>query len=279
VPEPAPLVSLIIPTKDRADLLRNCIDSIRVKTTYGNYEIIVVDNNSEEDETFAYFDELARDERVRVLPHPHPFNYSAINNAAVRLARGSIVGLVNNDVEVITSDWLTEMVSWAQQPAIGCVGAKLYYSDDTVQHGGVILGVGGVANHAHRLKRRSDPGYFGRALVAQTLSAVTAACLLVRKAVYAEVRGLDGQRLKVAFNDVDFCLKVRQAGYRNVWTPFAELYHHESKSRGTEDTPEKLARFHSEVRTMVERWQKELARDPYYSVNLAREANDFELRR
>lgn len=279
VTAPAPLVSLIIPTKDKADLLRNCLDSIREKTTYGNYEIVVVNNNSEEAETFALFEELARDERVRVMPYPRPFNFSGINNAAVRLARGSIVGLVNNDIEVISPDWLTEMMSWAQQPAIGCVGAKLLYPDDTVQHAGVILGIGGVANHAHRLKHRNDPSYFGRAVVAQTLSAVTAACLLVRKSVYAEVRGLDSERLKVAFNDVDFCLKVRRAGYRNVWTPFAELYHHESKSRGAEDTPEKLARFHGEEETMLKRWADALDSDPYYSINLTREMDDFGLRR
>jgi GT2 family glycosyltransferase len=279
VAAPAPLVSLIIPTRDKADLLRTCLDSIREKTTYRNYEILVVDNNSEEEETLAYFEELTRDARVRVVPYPHPFNYSGINNAAVRLAHGSIVGLVNNDIEVISPDWLTEMVSWAQQPAIGCVGAKLLYPDDTVQHAGVILGIGGVANHAHRLKHRNDPSYFGRAVVAQTLSAVTAACLLVRKNVYAEVRGLDSERLKVAFNDVDFCLKVRCAGYRNVWTPFAELYHHESKSRGLEDTPEKLARFRGEVHTMIERWSLALEHDPYYSEHLTRGHEDFSLRK
>jgi glycosyltransferase involved in cell wall biosynthesis len=279
VAAPEPLVSLIIPTKDKADFLRTCLDSIREKTTYRNYEIIVVDNNSEEEETLAYLKEMARDDRVRVMPYPHAFNYSGINNAAVRLARGSIVGLVNNDIEVISPDWLTEMVSWVQQPAIGCVGAKLLYPDDTVQHAGVILGIGGVANHAHRLKHRNDPSYFGRAVVAQTLSAVTAACLLVRKAVYTQVRGLDSEWLKVAFNDVDFCLKVRNAGYRNVWTPFAELYHHESKSRGMEDTPEKLARFHGEVHTMMERWQGDLANDPFYSFNLTREMDDFAIKR
>lgn len=278
VASPAPLVSLIVPTRDNAGVLRTCLDSIRAKTTYANYEILVVDNNSEEDDTFAYFEELARDERVRVLPHPHPFNFSAINNAAVRLARGSIVGLVNNDIEVITADWLTEMVSWAQQPAIGCVGAKLYYPDDTVQHAGVIVGLGGVAGHSHKHAPRADPGYHRRLQLPQNLSAVTAACMLVRKRVYAEVGGLDSQHLKVAFNDVDFCLKVRNAGYRNVWTPFAELYHHESKSRGYEDTPEKVARFNGEVEVMRARWAGDLDSDPYYSINLTKDREDFSLR-
>lgn len=278
VAAPAPLVSLIVPTRDNADVLRTCLDSIRAKTTYGNYEILVVDNNSEEDETLAYFEELARDELVRVLPHPHPFNFSAINNAAVRLARGSIVGLVNNDIEVITADWLTEMVSWAQQPAIGCVGAKLYYPDDTVQHAGVILGIGGVAGHSHKTLPRDSRGYFSRLKVVQTLSAVTAACMLVRKNVYAQVRGLDSEHLKVAFNDVDFCLKVRNAGYRNVWTPFAELYHHESKSRGLEDTPGKIARFNGEIDVMRARWPRDLDYDPYYSINLTKDREDFSLR-
>lgn len=277
IAEPAPLVSLIIPTRDKVEFLRTCITSILEKTTYPHYEIIVMDNNSVEAETFAYFDELRRSDRIRVLPHPHPFNYSAINNEAVRHAQGAILGLVNNDIEVITPEWLTEMVSWAQQERIGCVGAKLSYGDDTIQHAGVILGIGGVANHAHRFLHRTAPGYFGRAVVPQNLSAVTAACLLVRKDVYLEVDGLDEERLKVAFNDVDFCLKVREAGYLNVWTPFAELYHHESKSRGAEDTPEKQARFRGEVETMMERWGDSLNDDPYYSIHLTKNREDFSL--
>lgn len=279
VATPEPLVTLIIPTRDKIDFLRTCLNSIREKTTYRNYEIIVVDNNSEEEETFAYFEESARDERVRVMAYPHAFNFSGINNAAVRLARGSIIGLVNNDIEVISPDWLTEMVSWVQQPAIGCVGAKLYYPDDTVQHAGVILGIGGVAGHSHKMSARNEHGYFSRLKLTQTLSAVTAACMLVRKSVYAEVRGLDSDHLTVAFNDVDFCLKVRQAGYRNVWSPFAEMYHHESKSRGTEDTPEKQARFRREVETMLSRWGHLLPTDPFYSTHLSLEQEDFSFRR
>lgn len=275
IKQPAPLVSLIIPTRDRVDLLRVAVDTILRMTTYAPYEIIVMDNNSEQLETLAYFEELSARDNVRVIPHPYPFNFSAICNHGVHEANGSIVGLVNNDIEVIAPDWLSEMVSWVQHDRVGCVGAKLMYPNDTLQHGGVVLGVGGVANHAHKHHGRDAPGYFGRAVVVQNFSAVTAACLLVRKAVYQQVGGMDEVRLRIAFNDVDFCLKVREAGYDNIWTPFAELYHHESPSRGTEDTPEKLTRFVSEVETMKARWGKKLMSDPYYSPNLTKEREDF----
>lgn len=277
ITEPAPLVSLVIPTRDRVDFLRVAVDSILEKTTYAPYEIIIMDNSSVEPETMAYFEEVSARDNVRVIPHPHPFNFSAICNHGVREASGSIIGLVNNDVEVITPDWLSEMVSWVQLDRVGCVGAKLYYADDRVQHGGVIIGLGGVAGHGHKHFHRSEYGYFYRLCVPQNLSAVTAACLLVRKDVYRQVGGLDEERLKVAFNDVDFCLKVRDAGYDNLWTPFAELYHHESPSRGAEDTPEKQARFTSEVETMKARWGKKLMSDPYYSPNLTKDREDFSL--
>lgn len=270
VPQPPPLVSLIIPTRDKLPLLRGCVTSIREKTTYENYEIIVVDNGSCEDETLDYLDRLDAEPWARVLRYDKPFNYSAINNYAVARANGSIVGLINNDIEVISPEWLTEMVSWASQPDIGCVGAKLYYANDTIQHAGVILGIGGVANHAHLHHPRTTPGYFGRAVVVSNYSAVTAACMLVRKALFEQVSGLDEQNLSVAFNDVDFCLKVRQAGYLNVWTPYAELYHFESVSRGKEDTPEKRGRFIREVAHMEKIWANELLKDPYHSPNLAR---------
>jgi GT2 family glycosyltransferase len=276
--QPEPLVSLIIPTRDRVDLLRVAIGSILEKTTYRTFEIIVMDNNSEQEETFAYFEQIATLDNVRIVPHPHPFNHSAINNEAVRHARGEIVGLVNNDVEVIGPDWLGEMVSWAQLDRVGCVGAKLYYPGDTIQHAGVILGIGGVAGHAHRHLPRAEDGYVARARVVQNLSAVTGACLLVRRCVYEEVGGLDEVRFKVAFNDVDFCLRVREAGYDNVWTPFAELYHHESPSRGADDTPEKKARFDGEIAAMKERWPAQLAADPFYSPNLTIHAEDFGIR-
>jgi len=206
-----------------------------------------------------------------------PFNYSALNNAAAKLARGDVLGLLNNDLEVISPDWLLEMVSHAVRPNIGAVGAKLWYPNDTLQHGGVILGLGGVAGHAHHNILRGMFGYFGRAKVVQNFSAVTAACLLVRKSIYEEVGGLNEPNLQVAFNDVDFCLRVREAGYRNIWTPYAELYHHESATRGFEDTPEKQARFAKEVKYMRQRWGDLLLNDPAYSPNLTLDHGDFSL--
>lgn len=277
VPEPQPLVSLIIPTRDKVELLRNCVESIREKTTYGNYEILAADNGSVEEETLAYFSELKKAKNVRVIRYDKPFNYSAINNFAVEKAKGSIIGLVNNDIEVISPDWLTEMVSWAVQPDVGCVGAKLYYANDTVQHGGVIVGVGGVAGHSHKHFPRHHPGYFSRLKVLQNLSAVTAACLLIRKNLFEEVGGLNDVDLTVAFNDVDLCLKVQEAGYTNVWTPYAELYHLESISRGAEDAPEKMARFKSEIMYMQRRWKKIIEHDPFYSPNLTKAREDFSL--
>ena len=277
VPDPQPLVSLIIPTRDNVALLKNCVDSILEKTTYRNYEILIVDNGSKEPTTQAYFRQLKKAGNIRVLAYDHPFNYSAINNFAVGKAKGEIVGLINNDIEVISPDWLTEMVSWAIQPDIGCVGAKLYYADDTIQHAGVVLGIGGVAGHSHKSFPRSHHGYFARLKVVQNLSATTGACLLVSKNVYREVGGLNAIDLTVAFNDVDFCLKVGAAGYRNVWSPYAELYHLESISRGAEDNSEKLERFHKEIKYMQQRWASELQSDTYYSPNLTLDREDFSI--
>lgn len=278
VPEPAPLVSLIIPTRDGLDILRPCVASILERTTYSDYEVIVVDNDSRMPETLRYLEEIVDDRRVRVLRAPGPFNYSAINNEAVRHARGSIIGFINNDIEVITPDWLEEMVSWASQPRIGCVGAKLLYPDNTVQHAGVIIGIGGHAGHAHRNYDRSAGGYFGRLRIAQNVSAVTAACLVARKAVFDEVGGFDADYLTIGFNDIDLCMKVAAAGYLNVWTPFAELYHHESKSRGIDNTPEKVSRAAREMAVMKARWRTDEFIDPYYSINLTRTEEDFSIR-
>lgn len=268
-----PLVSLIIPTRNKASLLRGCIASIQQKTTYQAYEIIVVDNGSDELEALDYLEQLKSDDRIRVLRYDQPFNFSAINNFAVAQAKGTIIGMINNDIEVISPDWLTEMVSWAMQSDVGCVGAKLYYGDGRIQHAGVILGVGGVAGHSHKYFPHDHPGYFSRLKLTQNLSAVTAACLLVKKSIYEAVGGLDETNLRVAFNDVDFCLKVRAAGYVNVWTPYAELYHLESVSRGAEDNPEKIQRFNAEVEYMKRRWK--LIPDPYYSVMLTLDREDF----
>ncbi|MFQ1647476.1 glycosyltransferase family 2 protein [Aeromonas veronii] len=278
IPEPAPLVSLLIPTRDRRALTETAVRSIIERSTYTHFEILILDNGSVEQETLDFFAQIQQeDSRVKVLRYDHPFNYSAINNFGARHAKGSIVGLVNNDVEVINPDWLTEMVSHCLRPEIGCVGAKLYYSNDTLQHGGVILGIGGVANHSHKNFSRNHPGYFARLLCVQNYSAVTAACLLIRKEIFDEVEGLDENNLKVAFNDVDFCLKVREAGYRNLWTPYAELYHYESISRGAEDSPEKIARFTNEVNYMQSKWGKHLEVDPYYSRNLTKDREDFSI--
>jgi GT2 family glycosyltransferase len=278
LPIPAPLVSLLIPTRDHKVITEVAVRSILEKTTYSNYEIIILDNSSTELETLKWFERIQQEyERVRVIRYDHPFNYSAINNFGVTQARGSIVGLINNDVEVITPDWLSEMVSHALREDIGCVGAKLYYSNDTLQHGGIILGIGDVAGHSHRHFPRGAPGYIGRAMLTQSFSAVTAACLLVRKKIFEAVGGLDEKNLRIEYNDVDFCLKVREAGYRNLWTPYSELYHHESISRGLDDTPEKQARSQQEIQSMKSRWGQKLIQDPYYSPNLTQRFEDFSL--
>lgn len=271
-----PKVSLIIPTRDRVELLRMCVNSILQKTKYSNYEIIVVDNQSVEPATHAYFEQLRDESRVRIFSYDAPFNYSAMNNAAVESSDGKIVGLVNNDIEVINEDWLCEMVSQVARPEVGVVGAMLYYPDDTIQHAGVILGVGGVANHAYVGMPKHYAGQMARAALVQNLSAVTAACLLIRRETYDAVKGLD-PLLQVAFNDVDLCLRVRELGLRNVWTPFAELYHHESASRGIEDTPEKKERFMREVMFMTERWGAQLLKDPAYNPNLTVDDTSFAL--
>jgi glycosyltransferase involved in cell wall biosynthesis len=276
LPSPAPRVALIIPTRNRGGLLRQCVDSILAKTTYPNFEVVVVDNGSDEVDTLAYLGEL-RARGVRVLPFDRPFNYSAINNFAVAQTSAEVIGLLNNDLEVINGDWLEEMVSQALRPEIGCVGAMLYYPNDHIQHAGVIVGLGGVAGHAFRDFPRGTPGYFNRARLVQNYSAVTAACLVIRRKTYLDVGGLDEKSLAVAFNDIDFCLKVKAAGFRNLWTPFAELYHHESASRGAEDTPEKHERFRLEVETMLGRWREEIRHDPAYNCNLTLELNDFSL--
>lgn len=274
LPDPPPKVSLVIPTRDRAGLLATCVDSILDKTRYDNYEILIADNDSTEPETKALFDRLCQNPHVRVLHCPGPFNFSAINNLAVSHTEGDIVGLLNNDLEVTHGNWLEEMVSRVLQPGVGIVGAKLYYDDRRIQHAGVVTGIGGVAGHIYKRREHNFTGIMGRAMLAQDMSAVTAACLLVRRAVYDEVQGLDETELAVAFNDVDFCLKVGAHGYRIVWTPFAELIHHESVSRGLEDTPEKRQRFAGEVRVMQERWGAGLAKDPAFNANFSLESED-----
>jgi len=264
VPEPVPLVSIIVPTRDRVGLLRACIDSVLEVSTYRNFEIIVVDNQSSELETLAYLERLRAGKCTRVLAVDEPFNYARINNAAAEIAAGEVLCFLNNDITVISPDWLEEMVSQACRADVGAVGAMLYYPNDTIQHAGVAVGVHGVAAHVYSGHGRGFPGHMSRARLAQSLSAVTAACLVVQKAHFDAVGGFD-TALGVAFNDVDLCLRLDAQGKRNIWTPFAELYHHESASRGLEDSPEKKARFRTEIEFMERRWGERLRNDPYYS--------------
>jgi len=274
LPNPAPSVTLIIPTRNRVNVLRPCITSILQKTSYPDYRILVVDNNSDEPETCAYLDELRQHPRCRVLAFPGPFNFSAINNFAVGQTDSPLVGLLNNDLEVINGDWLEEMASQALRPEIGCVGAKLCYPDGRIQHAGVITGIGGIAGHALKGFPREYSDFY--VCLVHNVSAVTAACLVIRKAVYLEAGGFD-ENIAVAFNDVDFCLKVQSLGHRNLYTPFAELIHHESASRGAENTPEKVRRFQMEIELLRARWGDRLANDPAYNPNLSLQTEDFSL--
>ncbi|KVE42484.1 glycosyl transferase family 2 [Burkholderia sp. BDU5] len=273
LPQPAPKISIIIPTRDGLSLIKQCIDSILAKTIYPDYEIIVIDNGSVKTETLVYFESLKSEPRIRVMRDDSPFNYSALNNRAAAITTGDYLCLLNNDIEIISAEWLNELVGIASQPGNGAVGAALWYPNDTLQHGGVVIGLGGVAGHMHTKLPRGSFGYFCRAAATQNLSAVTAACLVIRKSIYMEVGGLD-EELSVAFNDVDFCLRVREAGYRNVWTPYAELYHHESATRGSDMDPDKYLRFVGEVRWMEKRWGAHLELDPAYNPNLTLSGHD-----
>jgi len=275
LPVPPPVVSVVIPTRDRADLLAVTLEGLLAGTDYPSLDVVIVDNDSREPETTALFARQAGDPRVRVVPVPGPFNFADLSNRGAAAARGTVLLFLNNDIEVLEPGWLTEIVRHAVRPGIGAVGAKLLYPDRTIQHGGIVLGIGGVAGHSHLGMPDSDPGYFARMVLTHEVSAVTGACLAMRASVFAEVGGFDATGLKVAFNDVDLCLKVRRAGYRIVWTPFATLVHHESKSRGPEDTPEKKARFEAETRVMLGRWGAQLRADPYYNVNLSRNSAHY----
>lgn len=276
--EGEPLVSIVMPTRDHLKVLRVAVETILEKTSYRNFELIIVDNGSVNPETLDWFAQVQkRDSRVRVLRDDSPFNYSALNNTAVAQSRGDIVALINNDVEVIAADWLSEMVALAQRSDVGCVGAKLYYPDGRIQHAGVVIGIGGVVGHSHLFYPGEGAGYFGRLKIRQNYSAVTAACLVVRREVFDTVGGLNETDLAVAFNDIDFCLKVRAAGYHNLWTPWAELYHHESISRGDDSSTENRERFKGEVSYMKTRWDASKFTDPAYNPNLTHDRNDFTL--
>lgn len=273
-----PLLSIVIPNKDHIDDLKKCMKAIDDRSTYRNYEYIIVENNSEKEETFAYYKEIETRDNVTVLYWPEEFNYSRINNFGVEHAKGDYILLLNNDTEMINDDCLEQMLGYCQREEVGIVGARLYYDDNTIQHAGVIVGFGGIAGHAFVTLNEDEGLYQSRTKVACDYSAVTAACMMVKKAVFEEVGGLEPE-FKVAFNDVDFCMKVRQTGKLVVYVPQATLYHYESKSRGLEDTPEKQNRFSREVALFAKRWPEILADgDPYYNVNLALDAADFSIR-
>ncbi|WP_154124290.1 glycosyltransferase family 2 protein [Grimontia hollisae] len=278
IPAKAPLVSIIIPTRNGKALVERCVTSLYEKNDYSHFEVLLVDNQSDCSESKALFKQLELAGKVRLLMFDAPFNYSAINNMAAKHAKGDVLLLLNNDVEAINSDWLREMVSHAIRPDIGCVGAKLYYPDGRLQHAGVITGLGGVAGHSHKYFPGDHPGYFKRLQIVQNLSAVTGACLAVRKSVFEQVGELNEKDLAIAFNDVDFCLRVRDAGYRNLWTPYATLIHHESVSRGAENSPEKIARFQREITYMKQKWGDSLLNDPNYSQWLTLDREDFSYR-
>ncbi len=274
-----PLISVIIPNKDHTDDLELCLFSMTRKSTYRNYEILIVENNSEKEETFEYYRKLPdRYPKARVLTWEKEFNYSAINNFAAKEAKGEYLLFLNNDVEILTPDWMEEMLQNCQQENVAAVGAKLYYPDDTIQHAGVVLGLGGIAGHIMCRASKEDPGYFGRMISVQEISAVTAACMMVKKSDFDAVGGLD-ETFQVAFNDIDLCMKFSAAGKKIIFTPYAELYHYESKSRGLEDTPEKQFRFDKEVKRFQEKWAQQLEMgDPYYSPNLSVTEGDCSLR-
>jgi len=270
-------ITIIIPFKDDIETLKVCINSIISKTEYDNYELLLISNNSKEEKTIKYLDKISDQfDFIRYVEYNVPFNYSKINNYGVSLSDADYILLLNNDTEVINHGWLNEMAMHIQRDEVGAIGAKLLYPDGTIQHAGVSLGIGGVAGHAMKGLPGHQHHYFMDSIV-RNISACTAACLLVKKSVFNEVGGLNETDLKVAFNDIDFCLKVGKAGYDVLYTPFAELKHYESKSRGHEDTKEKIKRFESETDYMKKSWKEVLENDPYYNPNLSRKREDYSL--
>lgn len=278
--EEKPKVSIIIPNKDHIEDLDRCISSIESKTSYENYEYIIVENNSVEEETFFYYNNLEeKNPRVRVVYYKGDFNYSAINNFGAQYADGEYLWLLNNDTSVINNDCIEELLGYCSRDDVGIVGARLYYEDDTIQHAGVVIGFGGIAGHCFVQQPKDSTGYCHRIICAQDYSAVTAACMMIKKSVFDDVGGLS-EDLKVAFNDIDFCMKVRTSGKLIVYNPYAELYHFESKSRGLEDTPEKIQRFQNEIKLFSEKWPDILKNgDPFYNPNLTLDSQDFSLKK
>lgn len=275
-----PLISIIIPFKDKPELLKVCIESILEKSSYPHYEIIGISNNSEESDTFNEMKRLrALDSRVTFHEHNVPFNFSEINNFAVRThANGEHILMLNNDIEILSPAWLESLLEFSQRDDVGVVGGKLYYPDGSFQHAGVIIGIGGIAGHSHKYLDGTHHGYFSRPHLVQNLCAVTGACAMVKRKIFDEVDGLDADNLKIAFNDIDFCLRIREKGYLNVFTPYCEAFHHESVSRGYEETEEQKNRFKIEVEYMALRHAALLQRgDPYYNSNLSLVFEDFSL--
>ncbi|MFM9848095.1 MAG: glycosyltransferase family 2 protein [Hyphomicrobiaceae bacterium] len=275
VPAPAPLVSLIVPTRDRLDLLQPCVEGLLHRTDYPALEVLIADNGSRERRTRAYLEAIGRNERVRVVPCPGAFNFAAINNRAAVLARGSVLGFINNDIEVMEPGWLTEMVGHALRAGVGAVGAKLLYPSGLVQHAGVIVGLDGLAGHAHRFYPAGHPGYMDRLQCAQVFSAVTAACLVMRRDVFAEAGGFDETVFPVAYNDVDLCLRLGVRGLKTVWTPYAVLRHKETATRERDYTPARLAQYQRESTAFRQRWERVIAHDPHYHPLLTRADESF----
>ncbi len=274
-----PKISIVIANKDHAEDLRRCVTSILEKSTYDNYEIIIVENNSTTEEIKSYYNELSENDKITIVTYGGAFNYSAVNNLGVSHASGEYILLLNNDTEVITVNWMEELLMYAQREDVGAVGAKLYYADKTIQHAGVVIGLGAhrTAGHTHYKQHRQNLGYMGRLCYAQNVTAVTGACLMVKKSLFEEVGGLD-EGFAISLNDVDFCLKLREKGMLNVFTPFAELFHHESVSRGLDDNGEKAERYNRESAKFREKWETALAAgDPYYNVNFSLDRSDFSL--
>lgn len=277
LPNSLPLVSVIIPTRDNKKLLSNSVESVLVNSDYKNVELLIIDNGSEEPDTLEYFKLLEADNRVTLIHDPRPFNFSRLCNLGVMKSNGKVIGLLNNDIQSISRDWISELTSHALREHVGVAGAKLYYDDDRIQHAGVVLGIKGVAGHIYKYSPRSYEGDHARLILTQYLSAVTFACAFFRREIFDEVGGFNETDLSIAFNDIDFCLRVRNRGYDIVWSPFAELYHLESASRGLEDTPEKQDRFRREIEYMQRTWGDSLLNDPFYSPNLSLNTEDLEL--
>lgn len=277
-PDHTPLVSVIVPTRDKVELLKSCVSSLLDLTSYPSFELIIVDNGSVETATRQFLDEIITDARVRVLAAPGAYNFSSLNNQAARVARGEFLCLLNNDTEIVEAEWLSEMMRYAIRPSIGAVGAKLLYADRSIQHAGVVVGIGDAAGHAHRFLKESDPGYFHLPHLTHYVTAVTGACLLVAKEKFEAVRGLDAESFAVAYNDIDFCLKLEHAGWRNIYVPHAVLIHHESKSRGKDHAPDQIDRYRGELRRFQERWCTADYRDPMLNPNLDRSSETYLIR-